>query len=273
MFIDFHAHFNSCDPAEVKQFVRDAEANDCVTVISGGDMGDDHFAPLDVVMKFCKEYSDRLIPAAKLDFTDQEFDLSQLRKLKDQGFKAVKIIYPYYEYDHDLYMPVYEELQKLELPALFHTGIFRPQALDEVIRRPMLLNMDPYRLDRIARSFQKLRIVEAHLGTSGFRVQGAQMVKTHANIYADLGGCGNWMAVTPQMLAELFCSPLYVRDATGQYFGKLIFGSDCYINFSSVQTRALRYYQHIMEMNDLPQETRDAIMGGTVAGWLGIAAN
>ena len=268
MLIDFHAHFDSADRERVRAFVRAAEQNSCVTVFSGGDMGDDHYAPSETVLKFCREFRERLIPAIKLDLADREFDLSQLRKRRDQGFKAVKFIYPYYEYDHDLYMPIYEELQKLELPALFHTGIYRPQALDETIRRPMLLNMDPYRLDRIARSFPRLRIVEAHLGTAAFRLQGAQMVKIHANVYADLGGCGNWMAVTPQMLAELLCDNLYVRDASARYFGKLIFGSDCYITIPEVQTRALRYYRHIMEMNDLPPETRDAIMGGTVARWL-----
>ena len=96
-------------------------------------------------------------------------DVELIYRWKDAGFKAIKFIYPYYEYDHDLYLPVYEACQKCELPVLFHTGNYRPNEADIRWQRPTLKNMQPIKLDRICRCFPKLHVVMAHMGTTFFR--------------------------------------------------------------------------------------------------------
>jgi len=156
----------------------------------------------------------------------------------------------------------------LDLPVLFHTGIHRPTEDDRKYRIPSLLNMDPLRLDRIARSFPDLRIVAAHLGTSFYRVQAAQLTKTFPNVYTDLAGAGAWKGLTPEEVGMYMCN-IMERDSK-VHFKKLVFGSDCYVQYPEIQTEAIKHYLNICEKNNLDQETIDGIMGKTVAGWLNI---
>jgi predicted TIM-barrel fold metal-dependent hydrolase len=268
MYYDFHAHFDKSDPDLIAAFVKNCEKNQTKAVLSGGNMGGYKFVCNEAVVKYCRAYSEWLLPAMKIDLWDSTPDISQIRKLKDMGCVSAKCIYPYYEYDHDLYMPVYEELEKLDIPVLFHTGCFFQSEKDVQCRRPVLLNMDPLRLDRIARSFPKLRIVAAHLGTSFFRVQAAQLTKVFSNVYSDLAGSGAWKGLAPDEVGY------YMRDtmdlANKRYFSKLIFGSDCYVSYPEIQTEAIRHYLNILEQNEINPETTAGIMGETVANWLGL---
>lgn len=267
MFTDFHAHFNSVDPGEVREFVRTCEKNQTRAVMTGGWMGDHHYASLEEIRKYCAEYSDWLLPGAKIDQWNTPPDVSQVRKIKDMGFVMAKFICPYYEYDHDMYLPVYEELEKLDMPALFHTGIHRPTKVDATYRLPMLLNMDPLRLDRVARAFPKLKIVIAHLGTSFFREHASCMAKAFPNVYSDLAGSGAWKGLSPQDVG------FYMRDIMNpgnpHYLTKLVFGSDCYVKYPEIQTEAIQHYLKILSENGLDRSAVDAVMGGTVSAWLG----
>ena len=267
MYYDFHAHFNSRDPEEVKIFVKNCEKNQTRAVMSGGS-NNKISANWEEIIKYCREYPEWILPGAKINLWDTTPDLANIRKIKDMGFVMAKFICPYHPYDHDMYLPVYEELEKLEIPALFHTGIHAVTEDDTKYRIPSLLNMDPLRLDRIARSFPKLKIVAAHLGTSFFRLQAAQLTKAFSNVYTDLAGSGAWKGLTPEEVGY------YMRDIMNpgdtRYFKKLVFGSDCYVKYPEIQTEAIKHYLKIFEYNQLDQETIDGIMGGTVAGWLGL---
>ncbi len=269
MQIDFHAHFDSSDPNKLKAFVANCEKNGCMAAMSGGlHYGDHDMIPNDDVINICRQYSDVLIPMAKFELWDRAPDIGELRRLVDRGIRGIKCIYPYYPYDHDLYMPLYEECEKIGLPMLFHTGNFRPSAEDMVSRRPILKNMDPLNLDRPARAFQKLHIVIAHLGTTFWRVQAAEMIKLHANVYADLGGCGSWQALSAEALAELLAPPIFLCKDTAKFFRKLVFGSDCYVTIPDVQTRGKLHYEQILNKIGAPDELHDAVMGETVASWM-----
>ena len=173
-------------------------------------------------------------------------------------------------YDDDRYMPVYERIEILELPVLFHTGDFRPSSVDPIWRRPVLRNMDPVALDRIARSFPKLNIVMAHLGTTVWRVPAAELVKTHPNLYTDLAGHGSFAALSADDLAGLLGPRRHVYGVELGFFHKLVFGSDAYVNKPLTLVSALDYYRHLLDRLGLPDELRVEIMGGTVGRWLGI---
>ena len=269
MDLDFHAHFNSDDPELVKKFVANCEKNGCRAAMSGGlHYGGHDMVPNDRVIDFCKQYSDWLIPLVKVELWDTPPDLAALRRWRDMGAKGVKCIYPYYPYDHDLYMPLYEECEKLEMPMLFHTGNYRPNAEDMRARRPILKNMDPLNLDRPARSFQKLKIVVAHLGTGFWRLQAAELVKMHANVYADLAGSGSWMGLSAEQLAELLHPWVLLCQDPQKHFAKLVFGSDCYVKLPEIQTDGKLHYEQILRKIGATQELRDAVMGGTVSSWL-----
>ena len=268
--IDFHAHFNNGEPEKVRAFVANCEKNNCFSVVSGGlRYGSHDYVPNDTVIDYCNEYKDWLIPMVKIDLWDSPVDIGELHRLVDRGARAVKCIYPYHPYDHDLYMPLYEECEKLGLPMLFHTGNFRASEMDTVWRRPVVKNMDPMNLDRPARSFQKLNIVLAHMGTVYWRHEASLLARFHKNIYCDLAGNGSWQGMSAEELAERMAPQIGVfRDQ--ECFRKLVFGSDCYIDHQDTQDSGKLYYEQKIAKLGLSAEIRNAIMGDTVAGWLGI---
>ena len=273
MHLDFHAHCNSDDKELVRAYVETCEKNETIAALSGGlRYGGHDFVPNEGVIEICRQYPHNLVPLAKIDLWDKAPDVSELRRYVDMGVKGFKFIYPYYEYDHDLYMPVYEECEKLGVPVLFHTGDYRPNESDMLYRRPVLKNMSPVNLDRIARSFQKLHIVMAHMGTSYFREIAACLVKTHANLYFDLAGSGAFYGVSPEQAGNLLKAWIYTSDPA-THFKKMVFGSDSYIKIPIIQTQAFAAYKNILFMNSISKEVQEQILGGTVMSWMGLNAN
>ena len=197
--IDFHTHFNSNDIRLIDEYAKVYAEHDMVACLSGGlRYGAHDFPDNDEVLKAVKRYPGRMYALAKIDLWDKPVDVDELYRFAEMGAVGFKFIYPYYEYDHDMYMPVYEAAEKIGLPVLFHTGAYRPSLSDTLYRRPMLRNMAPLTLDRIARSFQNLKIVMAHLGTSFFRTEAAELVKLHSNLYCDLAGNGSWQLLSAE---------------------------------------------------------------------------
>ena len=167
-------------------------------------------------------------------------------------------------------MPVYEEAEKIGLPILFHTGHYRPNAADILYKRPILRNMDPMTLDRIARSFQKLHIVMAHLGTTVWRTQAAELLKIHDNLYSDLAGSGAWGALSAEQLSELLCPLSCARGRGDRYFDKLVFGTDSYTSNTWPFTNGLVNYEMKLAKAGISEETQKKVMGETVASWIGL---
>ena len=272
MHLDFHAHCNTDDRELIRKYVDNCIQNETMVALSGGLHygGHDYVANEDVV-KICQEFSEVLVPMAKIDLWDTPPDPAEARRYADMGVKGFKFIYPYYEYDHESYLPLYEEIEKLGLPVLFHTGDYAPNPADLKYRRPVLKNMMPIHLDCIARSFQKLHIVMAHMGTAYFREMAANLVKTHKNLYFDLAGCGAFLGVDAYQLAELMRSPLLPGGGPQAGMRKLVFGSDSYISLPYIQCQALNVYQQLLFRCQMSAEDTHNILGGTAAGWMGIA--
>lgn len=268
--LDIHVHCDSCKKEEVEILAQNARQNSTVCCLSGGlRYGERDFETNETVLKICKEYPDCFLPLAKLDLWESA-DPAEVYHYAELGVKGFKCIYPYYEYDHDIYMPVYEAAEKCGLPLLFHTGNYRPSEGDLLYRRPMLKNMHPINLDRIARSFQNLKIVMAHLGTRIYQEEASQYVKMHKNLYADLGGCGQWQRLQADELTELFRSKMSEENDSAENFRKLVLGSDAYVTWPHLVGKAQGYYLRILERAGVPQDVIDDVMGRTVASWLGV---
>ncbi|MBR2874040.1 MAG: amidohydrolase family protein [Lentisphaeria bacterium] len=167
-------------------------------------------------------------------------------------------------------MPVYEAAAKCNLPLLFHTGNYRPNPADELYRRPVLKNMHPINLDRIARSFQSLKIVMAHMGTRIFQDEASQYIKMLPNLYADLGGCGQWLRMQPADLAEMLCSDTVTVDRAMSGFRKLVLGSDAYVTHPGIVPDGADHYLRLLRRIGVPKEIIDGIMGKTVASWMDV---
>lgn len=271
MKIDFHCHFDVDDKDKIKEFVKTYEEYDTIACVVGGTLyGSPDMVPNEDVIKICSQYPGHLYPLAKINLWDKAPDPAELHYFAEKGVKGFKFIYPYYGYDHDLYMPVYEEAEKIGLPVLFHTGKYRPNPTDRIYKRPVIDNMKPINLDRIARSFQDLQIVMAHLGSNFFRTEAAELIKTHNNLYADLAGCGNWMALSAEDLAHLLRPLLFIRENGDRYFDKLVFGSDSYTSNTWPFTEGIVNYEMKLKKAGVSEETQRKVMGETVASWIGL---
>ncbi|MCI5779456.1 MAG: amidohydrolase family protein [Lentisphaeria bacterium] len=269
-YLDMHVHCDSTDKDQLDILAKTARDGETILALSGGlRYGGHDFAPNETVIEICKRYPDCFIPLAKLDLWETA-DPNEVYRYAEMGVKGFKCIYPYYEYDHDIYMPVYEAAEKCGLPLLFHTGNYRPSASDVVYKRPVLKNMNPINLDRIARSFQKLHIIMAHLGTRIFQDEASQYIKMHANLYADLGGCGQWKRIQPKELYDMLSPELTVAEPTMANFRKLVLGSDAYVTYPHIVTEGHKHYVALLERIGVPAEIIAEVMGKTVASWLGI---
>lgn len=266
--LDIHTHFNSRNPDELKTFVAECEAIGMrACICSAGPHCDHEYPENEFIVQAVQPYADILVPFAYVELWDK-VDERCVERFRDQGFRGLKCITPYYPYDHDLYMPIYEAAERLGMPVLFHTGLYRPNPKSRIHRRALVANMRPLCLDRIARSFQDLKIIMAHMGTTIFRHEAAQLVRLHPNLYVDLAGSGSWKAVQPAELSVLLGSPVHEVDASFAGFKKLVLGSDAYVTVPSIMREAQAWYSRTLQRVGVPDEIVAGIMGGTVAAWL-----
>ena len=267
---DIQCHADSGEVKDWDMLAKAARDNETIVAIVGGlRYGERDFLPNDEVLEHCKRYPDCFVPFAKLDLWDKA-DPDEVYRFAEQGFRGFKGIYPYYEYDHDLYMPVYEAIEKCGLPIFFHTGNYRPCEMDTVYRRPMLKNMHPITLDRICRAFPKLNVVMAHMGTRFFQDEASQFLKMLPNLYADFGGCGQYVRLQAAELAEMMAPDMQVVDVEMKGFKKIVLGSDGYVTWPHLIGRAQHYYYELFSRIGVPKPIVNEIMGKTVASWLGI---
>lgn len=265
-----HVHCDSTRKDELDILAAACRKAETIAALSGGlRYGGHDYAPNEEVVKICRDYPDCFVPLAKLDLWETA-DPGEVYRYAEMGVKGFKCIYPYYEYDHDTYMPVYEAAEKCGLPILFHTGNYRQNASDLIYRRPMLKNMNPINLDRIARSFQKLKLVMAHLGTRIFQQEASQYVISTPNLYADLGGNGQWKRIQAHEIADLFNPHQTYADTKLENFRKLVLGSDAYVTYPHLIAEAQKYYEILLERVGVSREIMDDVFGKTVAGWMGI---
>ncbi len=268
MRLDLHVHCNVADPAAAAELVRTCEKLSTRAALSGGSRYGSHdYAPNDYVLGLSKQYPDWILPMARFDLWETAPDPAAVHRLAEQGFRGLKCIYPFYPYDHDSYMPVYAAASQCRLPILFHTGNYRPSEADARWQRPVLTNMSPLTLDRIARSFPDLKIVMAHLGTTFWRLEAAELIKLHPNLYSDLAGCGSWMALAPETLVKLLSPTIPLLDSSYRGFRKLVLGSDAYVNIPGIMADAQAWYDAFCRKIGLPEDVAKGIMGDTAADW------
>jgi len=267
--IDVHTHCDTTDRDQVRAFAGACEGTQTrVCLFSAGPRSDHPYCTNDQVMALARQYTGLFIPFAFVDLWDT-VDAACIDAYKEAGFRGLKCVAPYYPYDHDTYMAVYERAEKLALPVVFHTGSYRPGPASAVHRRPLLRNMQPIALDRVARSFPRLKIAMAHMGTRIFRKDAAEMLKLHPNVYVDLAGCGSWMSITADELTELLANPIHKIDPSFEYFRKLVLGSDAYVSRPDLLGKAQWWYATTLERVGVPADVVEGIMGQTVLSWLG----
>jgi len=163
------------------------------------------------------EHPDVLIPFGSIDPHRGVAGIRAVRRLVEQhgvrGFKFHPSLQAFEPNDRRHY-PLYEELQSLDVPALFHTGQTGIGSGLPGGRGIKLRYSDPMLLDDVAADFPGLTIIMAHPSVPW--QDAAISVATHkANVYIDLSG---W--------SPKYFPPQLVRAANTLLKTKVLFGSD-----------------------------------------------
>jgi hypothetical protein len=173
--------------------------------------------PNEHVAEECGKHSDVLIPFASVDPWKGRAAARQARRLvsdhRVRGFKFHPSLQAFHPNDRMAY-PLYEALQELGVPALFHTGQTGIGAGAPGGGGVRLKYSNPMHVDDVAADFPDLPIILAH---PSFPWQDeALAVATHKpQVYIDLSG---W--------SPKYFPPQLVRYANTLLKDKVLFGSD-----------------------------------------------
>lgn len=202
----------------------------------------------------CHEHSDTLIPFASLDPHRGRTAVRQARRLVAdhgvRGFKFHPTLQGFWPSDRMAY-PLYEEIEALGVPALFHSGQTGIGAGLPGGGGLKLKYSNPMELDDVAADFGNLTIIIAHPSVPW--QDEALAVATHKpNVYIDLSG---W--------SPKYFPPQLVRQANSLLRHKVLFGSDYPV---ITPDRWLKDFNEL----DIKPEVRPLILKENAARVLGI---
>jgi len=163
------------------------------------------------------EHSDVLIPFASIDPAKGKIGAREARRLVEhfgiKGFKFHPTFQGFYPNDRSAYV-LYEAIQELGVPALFHTGQTGVGAGMRGGNGMRLKYSNPMYLDDVAVDFPDMQIIMAH--PSFPWQEEALSVATHKpNVWIDLSG---WL--------PKYFPPILVRYANSLLQDRVLFGSD-----------------------------------------------
>jgi hypothetical protein len=163
------------------------------------------------------QHPDVLIPFGSIDPARGKAGVRAARRLVEQhgvrGFKFHPSIQAFEPHDRRHY-PLYEELQSLGVPALFHTGQTGIGSGLPGGRGIKLRFSDPMLLDDVAADFPGLTIIMAHPSVP-WQDAAIAVAQHKANVYIDLSG---W--------SPKYFPPQLVRATNTVLKNKVLFGSD-----------------------------------------------
>jgi predicted TIM-barrel fold metal-dependent hydrolase len=173
--------------------------------------------PNDDIARAAQRHPDVLIPFGSIDPHRGAAGVDEARRLVTEmgvrGFKFHPTLQGFAPNDPLAY-PLYEALQELGVPALFHTGQTGIGAGMPGGRGLRLRYSDPMLIDDVAADFPHLAIVLAH--PSFPWQEEALAIATHkANVFIDLSG---W--------SPKYFPPILVRYVNSLLRDKVLFGSD-----------------------------------------------
>lgn len=169
-----------------------------------------------------QQHPDRFIGFASFDPNTGEQAVADVEHAVEKlRLRGIKIIAQNVElaYNDPRYYPVYEKIQQLGVPILFHTG---PSFLGT---RTKFWN--PSALDDVALDFPEMKIVLAHMGMQDYMDAHSLLVR-HPNVYADL----SFWPLHPAYRALI---PWSLFEQTVPM--KILFGSDFPVGQSPTEAR------------------------------------
>ncbi len=222
--IDMHNHiFTSKE--NIRQYADTAERLGIVKiVVLGLEWPGSNISTNDQILYAIKEYPDLFVGFAGLNYWD-EIDADKIDRFKDQGFHGLKFILPPEPYNSERFYTYYERAEKLNMPSLFHLGIIAREPsiacrVDNSLMRPVFL-------DTIARDFENLTVMGAHLGNPWYE-EATMSARWNPNLFFDLSG-----SILKKKSPEFLGSLLWWNDTTDygspkwdNAWEQIVFGTD-----------------------------------------------
>jgi hypothetical protein len=200
------------------------------------------------------EHADVLIPFGSVDPLRGEAAVSQAKSLVTEhgarGFKFHPSVQGFIPNEQRFY-PLWETIQDLGVPALFHTGQTGIGAGLPGGRGIKLRYSDPMLLDDVAADFPHLTVILAHPSVPWADAQ-ISMATHKPNVYVDLSG---W--------SPKYFPPQLVRAANSLIQDKVLFGTDYPL---LTPQRWLRDFEDL----EIKPEVRPKILKGNAIRLLGL---
>jgi predicted TIM-barrel fold metal-dependent hydrolase len=163
------------------------------------------------------EHADVLIPFGSVDPLRGADAVAQARRLvEDHGVRGFKFhgSLQGFSADDRAHYPLWEAIEQLGVPALFHTGQNGIGAGLPGGRGIKLKHSNPLLLDDVAADFPGLTVILAHPSVP-WQAEAISMATHKANVFIDLSG---W--------SPTYFPPELVKAAGGMLRRKVLFGSD-----------------------------------------------
>lgn len=171
----------------------------------------------DYVAEICKEFDDVFVGLASVDPWKRELAIEEVeRSVKELGLIGVKFhpgwqgFYPH----HREWYPLWEKIEELGVPALFHTGFMGAGAGEPGGEGFYLDQSRPIYLDNIAADFPDLTVVMAHPSWP-WQDEALAICLHKANVFIDLSG---W--------SPKYFPPALKHEMNSRLQDKVMFGSD-----------------------------------------------
>jgi len=268
--VDMHVHFDDKRANFIPDLLRLSDRLNLTACLLTP------FANRKVVADAAKQHLRQIVPFGfvNLDATDVVKQVEELHAMGHRGLGELEFVKK--PYSDPSYFPVYELANRYGWIVLFYTGIVLREKFDEP-EDVASGRIRPIYLEEMARRFPKMTVVGAHCGNPEYE-WAAEISRWNSNVFFDLSGSTLtkmharlaefqkmfWWSVTEWHSAEWTVkTPNHDPSA----FTKIVFGSDTELNeIESVANQ----YQAMFEACDIPERTRNMIMGGTLVKMLGL---
>ncbi len=203
--------------------------------------------PNERIVSYVKDHPGKLIGFAGIDPSTPTFAIDELHRVSlDLAIGGVAVAPAAQDYHptNSQAMTVYAEAEMLELPMIFHTGIFLAREAKLEYARPILL-------DEIAREFPKLKIIVAHMGYP-WVADCVALLGKHPNVYAET----SWLTGKPWQAYQAM-----VMAYEHGVIDKLFFGSGFPRRSVSQAVEELYDINHIPNGANLPTVPREHLRG------------
>ncbi len=260
--VDMHVHYRHDEPGFLDGFLKLADRLNITACMLTP------FKHRKVVADAAKKYPKQIVPFGALEL-DAPDATGQMAEFHDLGYRGLGEISSMQKNCSDpKYFPIFERSSQYKWILMFHTGIVGRDDFNKA-ENVASGRMRPIYLEEIARQFPKLTIFGAHLGNPEYEWAG-EVTRWNPNIYFDLSG--TTLTKMAKRLADFQKIFWWADDdwegqptSDKSPYSKIVYGSDT--RNDNIE-HVLNQYWAMFEACAVPDETRKAIMGGTLARML-----